>query len=140
MSKSRRGIHTLLSVVMLIGFTLVGASLLLVVLFEYGDIATNNASCAISDASVYRTGTQSAYFTATLHNLGSISIHKIDIVLISENDGSVEIVNRAVDLAFGQSLDVMKSFSISSGLLDAKSGLVLASAIFEDGSRADCIT
>ena len=130
----RRGVHVLLSVSMLIGFSLAGAALLYVVLSDYSDTATHSTACVVSDVSLYKTGPGLGYFMGTLHNLGSVPMDSMALSLIGKSVD--DIIVRDVMVEPGQSLRIMESVRLSHD--DMTGGKMILSVTFSDGSRADC--
>ena len=132
----RRGIHTLISVSMLIGFTIVMAGILLAVLSEYGAISTNNAECALSGVSIHDVGDR-AYFVMTLYNIGSGTIISANVTFIDDDGIEHGFVNDSLSVASGDIWSDMGSFPAS--VLDQKYA-VRASAVSVDGSIIKCIS
>lgn len=135
--RRRRGIHGLLSVAMLTGFSLAGASILFAVLSDYADIATSSPRCGISDVLLHGTGTDRAYFAATVHNLGSVPIESVNATFADPDGDRHGFVGQNVSIPPGGSWGASDSFQASVG--DSGIRTVYAAAAFEDGSVAHCI-
>ena len=130
----RRGIHTLISVSMLIGFTIVMAGILLVVLSEYGAISTNNTECVLSGVSIHDVGDR-AYFVMKLHNIGSNTIISANVTFVDDNGIEHGFVNDSLVIAPGGMWSNMGSFSAS---ISEQEYLVRASTVSEDDSIIEC--
>ena len=131
----RRGIHTLISVSMLIGFTIVMAGILLVVLSEYGEISTNNAECVLSGVTIHDVGDR-AYFVMTLHNIGSNDIISANVTFIDDDGIERGFVNDSLRIVPGGMWRDMESFSAS---ISDQKYVTMASVISDEGSITRCI-
>jgi len=132
----RSGIHALLSVSMLIGFTMFGTVLLLATLSDFVDVSTGNVQCGISDAHVYQTAPGQVYFTATLHNLGSIPIHETSITFADASSSAHGLVHHPVVIPPGHTFSVRDSFAAS--ISEDRNPNIMASAVFGDDSVIQC--
>jgi len=132
----RSGIHALLSVSMLIGFTMFGAALLLATLSDFVDISAGNVQCGISDARVYKTAPGRAYFTATLYNLGSMPIHEISITFADQNSKIHGLVNYPATILPGETFSMRDSFAAS--VSEDRNPNITAAAVFDDDSVIQC--
>ena len=131
----RRGIHTLISVSMLIGFTIVMAGILLVVLSEYGAISTNNTECALSGVSIYDVGDR-AYFVMTLHNIGSNAIISANVTFIDDSGIEHGFANDSLSIVPGGLWSDMGSFSAS---VSDQKYVTKASIVSDEGSITRCV-
>jgi len=135
--RRRRGIHGLLSVAMLTGFSLTGASLLFVALSDHADIATSSARCGISDVLLHGTGPDRAYFAVTIHNLGSVPVGSVNATFADPDGDRHGFTGQKIRIPPGGAWSDSGSFQASVG--DSGIRTVYASAAFEDGSVAHCI-
>jgi len=132
----RSGIHVMLSVSMLIGFTMFGAVLLLATLSDFVDISAGNVQCGISDAHVYPTAPGRVYFTATLHNLGSTPIHEASIMFTDASSNTHGLVNHPVMIPPGETFSVRDSFAAT--ISEDGNPSIMVSATFDNNSVIQC--
>lgn len=135
LGRRRRGIYSLVSISILIGFVLATSAVLLTILSDYADIATSNAECYISGA-LHSTGSQMAYFTMTLHNLGSEAITSANVRFIDDDGISHGFSNSTLAVLPGEAWNRMGSFPAS--ISEKKQYPISATAIFEDNSAIVC--
>lgn len=135
--KTRRGVHSLIAVSMLIGFTLVGATILSAILVDYRDISLNSADC-YSDVSLYGVGENRAYLVVSLRNLGSEIMTSANIMFVDDFGLSHGFANDSLEISPGQTWKKMDSFSASVSP-DTKY-VIRILATMHDGSMIDCST
>ena len=71
---TRRGIHSLVAVSLLIGLASVMAAAVASVLLGQVDNLTGSIGCEISDVVLHETGAGRAYFAASVHNTGTAAV------------------------------------------------------------------
>ena len=130
----RRGVHSLVAVSILIGFAIVMAGLLLAVLTEYGDITMSSTECHMTYASLYRTGTNTAYLSVSVSNLGSEEITAIEITF-SDDNGETYGFSDTVNILTGDTWEKMGTVPAS---VSDKEYVLRASVRTDDGSTTEC--
>lgn len=133
--RNRRGVHSLIAVSMLIGFTLIGAGMLFAVLVDYRDVSLNTSECSLSNLSLHIVGDSRAYFIASLHNLGSGVITSATIIFTDDSGIEHGFSDDSLVIDPGYTWDVMDTFPAS---ISKKDYVVNAMAITIDGSTIVC--
>ena len=136
MTMQRRGVHSLVAVSMLIGFTVAMAGMLFHVLNDYTDIATSNSACMLHNVSLHDTGNNNAYFVASLNNLGHDTITSVYFTVAGTGNADHEFNTGQIELASGQMWDEKTPVPIKiSGNTDY---LIHALAYTDSGSTVRC--
>ena len=136
MTMQRRGVHGLVAVSMLIGFTVAMAGMLFHVLNDYTDIATSNSACMLHNVSLHDTGNNNAYFMASLHNLGQDTITSVYFTVAGAGSTAHEFNTGQIELAAGQIWDEKTPVPIK--ISDSTDYLIHALAHTDSGSAVRC--
>ena len=138
MTAQRRGIHSLVAVSMLIGFTITMAGMLFYVLDDHAGIAVSNSACTLHNVSLHSTGNTGAYFVASLHNIGHDTVTSVNFTIVVGDGGGKDhkFSTGPMELASGQTWDEKRSIPVpvSSG----GDYLVYALAQTDSGSAVQC--
>ena len=131
----RRGVHALVAVSLLAGFSMAGGAVLLVVLSDYRDASINSAGCILSGFNLHDTGRGTAYLVGAVHNTGSSDTASVRVVLVDDLSDRHEI-RGPPGVPPGGVWDVLEPVgaSISHGLTYH----VVATVLMSDGSEAGC--
>ncbi len=132
-TKTRRGIHSLVAVSLLIGLaSVMAAAVASVLLGQVGNL-TGSIGCEISDIALHETGAGRAYFAASIYNTGTVTVDSAAVWFL-DDDGTVHGLN-------GTALDPGDSWK-PSGTFAASvadpAHMVRATITSEDGSVEEC--
>ena len=133
-NKTRRGIHGLVAVCLMIGFSIAGAGLLLGVFSEYASVVSNNHACLL-DGIIYDTGENKAFFVISLYNLGSRDIILVNVTFTDSNGNLVSFSNDSLLIASGDTWEKRDSIVAS---INENNYTMHALAVADDGSVVSC--
>ena len=131
----RRGVHALVAVSLLAGFSMAGGAVLLVVLADYRDASINSAGCILSGFGLHDTGRGTAYLVGTVHNTGSSDTASVRVVLVDDLGGKHEIGGPLV-VPPGGTWDMLEP--VGASISPGSTYHVVAAVSMSDGSEAGC--
>ena len=130
---TRRGIHSLVAVSLLIGLASVMAAAVASVLMVQVDNLTGSIGCEISDIVLHETGAGRAYFAASIHNTGTVTVDSAAVRFL-DDDGAVHGLNGTA-LGPGDSWKPSGTFAAS---VADPAHMVRATVTSGDGSVEEC--
>ena len=131
----RRGVHALVAVSLLAGFSMAGGAVLLAVLADYRDASINSAGCILSGFGLHDTGRGTAYLVGVVHNTGSSDTASVRVVLVDDLGDGHEIWGPA-GVSPGGTWDVLEP--VGASISPGSTYHVVAAVSMSDGSEAGC--
>ena len=131
----RRGVHALVAVSLLTGFSMAGGAVLLVVLADYRDASINSAGCILSGFNLHDTGRGTAYLVGSVHNTGSSDTASVRVVLVDDLGDGHEIWGPP-GVPPGGTWDILEP--VEASISPGSTYHVVAAVSMSDGSEASC--